>query len=337
MPVHWYYDIYMLRDHFPNGITKYEAPRAKLPGSIMNLSNTGGGGRGSDKGSIIGDIINHGKKKYWLRGGDHHYHQGMMPGENTLDAIVSRVLLKSIVKCSGVFKRNEFVADYIKFMTTPGSHNDTYAGTCHRMFFSNLVEKNMDPSVCPDNDGHNVDAIDALMTVPIVTAAYIKSSKDERYAAVKDAIQSTRKTTMVLKYAYLYSDMIVSVVEGSSIRDATAAAARELNIDIAREVQFSSDGRDPMTACYIDSSFPAMLFFAYKYSPSGTQTMLSKSASAGGENVARTSLLGALAGAAEGYSGYPALLKEGLHGAPQLLEETLALSAAVKAKNTSKL
>lgn len=29
---------------------------------------TGGGGRGSDKGSIIGDVICHGKKKYWLKG-----------------------------------------------------------------------------------------------------------------------------------------------------------------------------------------------------------------------------------------------------------------------------
>ena len=29
------------------------------------------------------------------------------------------------------------VRRYVKFMTTPGSHNDTYAGTCHRMFFAN--------------------------------------------------------------------------------------------------------------------------------------------------------------------------------------------------------
>lgn len=71
-----------------------------------------------------------------------------------------------------------------------------------------------------------------------------------------------------------------------------------------------------MTACYIDSAFSAMLFFAYKYSPAGTNIMLSKSASAGGENVARTSLLGALAGAADGYSSYPIHLKEGLHRAP---------------------
>lgn len=40
-------------------------------------------------------------------------------------------------------------------MTTPGSHNDVYAGTCHRMFFANFVN-GKDPKKCADNDGHNV-------------------------------------------------------------------------------------------------------------------------------------------------------------------------------------
>jgi hypothetical protein len=30
-------------------------------GSILNLSNTGGGGRGSDEGDIVGTVILHGK------------------------------------------------------------------------------------------------------------------------------------------------------------------------------------------------------------------------------------------------------------------------------------
>lgn len=29
--------------------------------------------------------------------------------------------------------------DYVAFMTTPGTHNDTYAATAHRMFFANWV------------------------------------------------------------------------------------------------------------------------------------------------------------------------------------------------------
>jgi hypothetical protein len=35
----------------------------------MSLSNTGGGGRGSDKGDIVGSVILHGKKQYWMKGG----------------------------------------------------------------------------------------------------------------------------------------------------------------------------------------------------------------------------------------------------------------------------
>ena len=55
---------------------------------------------------------------------------------------------------------------------------------------------------------------------------------------------------------------------------------------------------DPMVACYIDSSFPALLHFAYKYADSPERAVLAN-ANAGGENVARGSLLGALMGAAE--------------------------------------
>jgi hypothetical protein len=52
----------------------------------------------------------------------------------------------------------DFREAYMKFMMTPGSHNDTYAGTCHRMFFSNLVN-GVPPEKCADNDGHNVDSV----------------------------------------------------------------------------------------------------------------------------------------------------------------------------------
>ena len=63
MPVHWYYNLDQLKRDF-GSITKYEAPKEKLPGSIMSLSSTGGGGRGSDAGTIVGDVILHGKRKY---------------------------------------------------------------------------------------------------------------------------------------------------------------------------------------------------------------------------------------------------------------------------------
>ena len=61
---------------------------------------------------------------------------------------------------------------------------------------------------------------------------------------------------------------------------------------------------DPMVACYIDSAFPAMLLFAYRYAHSFEECILA-SANAGGENVARGALLGALLGAQYGMQSPP--------------------------------
>ena len=67
----------------------------------------------------------------------------------------------------------------------------------------------------------------------------------------------------------------------------------------------------------------ALLFFAYKYGDAGVDKLLLASANAGGENVARGSLLGALAGA-----------RFGMDGIPHSLRDDLALSASVQTENS---
>ena len=77
---------------------------------------------------------------------------------------------------------------------------------------------------------------------------------------------------------------------------------------------------DPMVACYIDSSFPALLHFAYKYADSPERAVLAN-ANAGGENVARGSLLGALLGAAHGVDAFPAWSRTGLYKKDEIFPE----------------
>lgn len=90
MPVHWMYNLFQLQEDYGQ-ITGYVKPKDKFRGSIMNLSNTGGGGRGSDLGDIVGNVILHGKKQYWLRGGDNHYHRGLEAGI-VLHTIIARFI-----------------------------------------------------------------------------------------------------------------------------------------------------------------------------------------------------------------------------------------------------
>lgn len=180
---------------------------------------------------------------------------------------------------------------------------------------------------CPDNDSHNVDAIDALMILPPVVVATMYATSSERAAAIKTAIQVTRDTSAVLRYAQIYADMLIDVIQGSSIPAAAQAAGLKMNYDVEREVRSSRSGADPMTACYITSSFPVMLFFAVKYGDD-PEAMLLASTNAGGENVARGSLLGALAGARLGLTGLPAYLRDELAQSAAIIDEATQFTAA---------
>jgi len=256
MPVHWYYDRSKIYQDFGrDGITKYEKPMPTFAGSIMNLSNTGGGGRGSDKGSIIGDVLVKGKKKYWERGANFHYHHGMQAGDNTLDTLVARLMMNFI---SSQYKNlgnrsfsnkfysslshskqsaavNEFttgfLSAYVNFMIEKDSHNDTYVATAHRMFFSNWV-KDKYVIDCADNDGHNTDSIDGIINVGAITLAEIVTNSVKTYEnlnsenkainfAIFDSINVIRKSQLLPKYGEIYHNLLIKIiVEGTDLRAA---------------------------------------------------------------------------------------------------------------------
>lgn len=351
MPVHWMYDLRQLQADYGT-ITGYTKPKDKFVGSIMNLSNTGGGGRGSDKGDIVGNVILHGKKQYWVRGGNFHYHLGtlyplsntllfhlkyhffvgLQAGENTLEAQLTRLLTRDMTSKAG-FDASSFRKAYIQFMQTPGSHRDTYASTCHRMFFANLVNGKK-PEDCADNDGHNVDTIDALtLTIPVILK-YASSEPNVRNNKVKECIRVTRRTAALDGYAIAFSDMLVDILHGKDLRQAVEDCGASFGSDdglhrsIRVMVERSAGRGDPMTACYIDSAFPAMLFMAYKYAEDPEKALLAN-ANAGGENVARGSLLGALMGAAYGNAGFPAWTREGLYSKEEIAQEIDAFAASI--------
>ena len=75
---------------------------------------------------MIGDVINHGKKPYWDPAKSHHYHATLQAGEETLEASLVRVLLRTVASSKAV-DADAFLDQYVKFMQTPGSHNDSYA------------------------------------------------------------------------------------------------------------------------------------------------------------------------------------------------------------------
>jgi hypothetical protein len=72
----------------------------------------------------------------------------------------------------GDFNADSFRDTYVSFMQTPGSHNDTFVGSCHRLFFQNLAN-GIDPKECPSPDQHLANCTDSVtVAVPVILKYY---------------------------------------------------------------------------------------------------------------------------------------------------------------------
>lgn len=232
MPTHWFYGgSRQVSATYGKRLEGYVAPVSRLPGSIMSKSNTGGAGRGGFGGNIIGSVIFHGKKKFWAPGKDYHYHQGMDAGDNTLEALLVRRAAAVSAASGGRFDPAAIMQDYVAFMTTPGMHNDTYCGTSHRMFFGNR-EGGKPLAECPDNDQHNVDTIDALVTtVPI---SLLAASDTEAAKNTSEMVLLTRASPASSAHAAVFSKLLRDVVRGGNVGVAVATAATTLDYRLSQ-------------------------------------------------------------------------------------------------------
>lgn len=317
-PTHWFYGGKgQVISEYGHPISDYTKPNQRLSGSILNKSDLNGGGRSkfgsSSKGkTIIGDVINHGKQALWSPRESNHYHATLQKGENTLEVSIARVLMKSIVANNGKFDAEHFRNAYIQFMTTPGSHNDTYASTCHRMFFANLIFKQLPPKDCPDNDQHNVDTMDGLVLPTIAALAGIHRTETVAREA-SECASVTRRSKVLEGVAGLWSNVVVAAIRNQGFDQ----ALNEFSQQTIRRLPNSSVRDDAtMSACYLSSSIPGLVDMIAKYDSTedGNRAWeaLLANANVGGENVHRGSVMGAVLGARAGKDALPTKLAQGL-------------------------
>ncbi|XRA98921.1 ADP-ribosylation crystallin J1 [Pycnococcus provasolii] len=327
MPVHWYYnvaDIY--RDFPPAGITglQYEAPKSTHPGAFMDRSSTGAQGRGTHVGDVIGRVINHGKKSKWAMKGT-HYHDAMLAGENTLNALCARVLTRTLAENDGPpqYDVDAWLDAYVTFMTTPGSHNDTYAESYHRHFFANY-DSGVSPRECATNGrvkDHNFVTIGALVSTPVVVLTAANADESE---AVRLAVQHARSTHGVAEldvHVKRYAKALHRVLRGASLKRVAEKFAAEYGVDVASLIDTPDSEVVAMLGpqCYLDGALPIVFYLASKYADDPVAGLLANTNS-GGENAHRGSVLGALLGAQSSTS-WPTTWKVGLHDQPAIDDE----------------
>jgi ADP-ribosylglycohydrolase len=207
-----------------------------------------------------------------------------------------------------------FMQAYVDFMTTEGSHNDTYAESYHRDFFANWANGKRPLSQCAGPEKHDTPSIGAFVTLPPVVAASLDAP--DFSTIVTNHLFLTHRSEALAKYAVVYCELLRNVMKGKDLRSETLVAASKIGIDLASLLERNlSDnivcGEVFGPACYISSSLPLILYWAHKYAGNFEQGVLANT-NCGGENCHRGSALGALLGAACGADKIPIALKDGL-------------------------
>jgi ADP-ribosyl-[dinitrogen reductase] hydrolase len=328
MPVHWYYDLAALQRDFGT-VRDYQAPRDYHPNSIMSLASTGAAGRGTQEGDVVGSVILKGKKPLWARP-NRHYHHGLRDGDNTLNLLCARVLLRSM-NSAGRYDSGDFLREYVAFMTAPNSHNDTYAESYHRDFFANYA-RGVSPDRCAGAESHDTASIGALVALPPVIAAALREDDPASLDSTLLAhLRLTHRSAKLERYALALGRLLRQLLQDPDPHVGLLACgvAESFGFAATRLVEQVNRKRLPDShvigglispACYIEHSFPAVLYLAARYADDFEAALVANT-NVGGDNCHRGALLGALLGAALGYRAIPDRWIQGLRSRIELEEE----------------
>ncbi|XP_030605942.1 uncharacterized protein LOC115794520 isoform X2 [Archocentrus centrarchus] len=344
MPVHWYYDISDIRKDFSGWISGFNSPADRHPSSILTLSNTAGSGRttwvsGAKRPDVVGSVILHDKLDLWKSsGGSVHYHRGLQAGDNTLNVLCSLRAAQTLVSrgfanLSQPDARAAVLSDYIQFLTTPGSHKDTYAESFHRSFFADWQESKPTlpcevlkfaeersrmkmSSPFPDSQ---LDAIGCLpMILPFILLS-ASANEEQAVSAAVEFVKLTHPHPKVPEYVSIYSRALHAVLGGASVRKQAEHALRRLDAWDACQNFSRKAAKFPVSseerlkvhqsavnylglACYTKGALSSMFYLAYEFHDDPKGGILANT-NCGGENCNRGAALGALLGAGGSYTG----------------------------------
>ena len=284
MPVHWYYDRAALERDYGR-VSDLVAPRNPHADSILWRSSYAAP---NPRGEIL-----HDQAQYWGQRGI-HYHQLLRAGENTLNMQLALELLASLRACGG-YDRGDYTQCYIDFMTTPGRHRDTYVEECHRNFFTKYA-RGKKPKDCGGEDIH----IGGLAHVPMLAVWY---ADDEKAAleAVREHVRVTHRGELVETAARDLTRMLVAILNGTPVRESIEkfgngwVGRKKLELWTTRSDQ-EVIGGVLSPACYLEDSFPASLYLAWKYADDLEGALIANT-NLGGDNCHRGIVVGALVGA----------------------------------------
>lgn len=293
MPVHWYYNTQALDRDYPELLKaeNYLSPENPHPDSILWRSVYRPLAPEAD--------ILHSQAQYWGQHGI-HYHQFLKAGQNTVNYQLARELYQQVLEFRE-YDAERWLKHYVSCMRQPGWHGDTYVEEYHRAFFNRLAS-GVKLMKCGINDKH----IGGLSQVPALYAA-LREVEVTRPESIRSIVQEHIGLTHQNQSVLQAGDILVRLLESLRAgQDLESAIEQEANnaVSIKRFYDWQNKpdrevvGKLLSSACYIEDSFPASLYLAWKYR-NDLMAGVRANALVGGDNCHRGAVVGSLLGSTD--------------------------------------
>jgi len=201
----------------------------------------------------------------------------------------------------------------------------------HRDFFAHYA-RGLPPERCAGAEGHDTASIGGLVSLPpVIFATLGAGDRAAADAALLTQLRLTHRSQKLERYARALGELLARLVQESEpqVGPLARTLAERLGFPAAAVIaQVEREGGSDLDviggrlspACYIDQSFPAVLYLAARY-PDDFEAALIANTNAGGDNCHRGAVLGAILGAALGYEAIPERWIGGLQARAELAEE----------------
>lgn len=289
MPTHWYYNRRALERDYGR-VESMVSPKPFHPDSILWRSQW--------KPTHPECDILHGQAPFWGQPGI-HYHQDLQAGENTLNLQLAQLTIRFLTQ-NREWNREAYEREYIRFMTVPGNHHDTYIEECHRHFFGQLG-KGFPPHQCAAIDEH-IGGIAGLAAI-YFCVLWLSNPAEARQAAA-EWLHVTHRGPSIDEAASIVMDLFEAVlIHGQSLTEAMdqmhqSQRYKLLGFPLKSWLLKSPQdviGKMVSPACYLKDAVPATLYLARKFAHNPVEALI-ENTMAGGDNCHRGAVLGALLG-----------------------------------------
>ncbi len=263
--------------------------------------------------------ILHGKEREWATPGT-HFHHHLQAGDNTLNILLARELIRSLVENEG-YDQEKYLQSYIQFMLSPGSHNDTYIPAAHREFFTNYA-RGKDVHLCAEQS----DSMGGIASV-LPLALYYRKDPEQACWVVRKHLALTHRGEPIARAGQLIVEILVALLKGWELEYTLFDYIKPFHPHAALSFPYRR-WRNRLTddevvkthlktSSNVDYALPLLLYLLLKYG-GDTEESLIASANLGGDSCPRSALLGALVGAYNGCESLPGEWVENLNDFEQL-------------------